>query len=145
MGSQLYSQGRAQLSCDDFRLTGILNPMWSILLPLAFYSDAQFITDIPDHATEQKVTPSNTFLATRCPCHYEAAGSELAGNSRERLAGWEATDTGSTIVICGPQIGLFSEIPVASMIGLCFDTVSRYFSAQGSESVTVYTDIYSGS
>lgn len=67
MGSQLYSQGRAQLSCDDFCLTGILNPMWSILLPLAFYSDALLITDIPDHATEQKVTPSKTFLAIQMP------------------------------------------------------------------------------
>lgn len=145
MSSQNYSQGRAQLSCDGFHLTGILIPMWSILFPLALYSDALFIADTPDHATEQKVAPRNTFLATRCRCQHEAAEAELAGNSREPLADWELSAPGSTIVICGPQIVLFSEIPVASMIGLCFDTVSRYFSAGGPESVTVYTDIHSSS
>lgn len=114
MSSQNYSQGRAQLSCDGFHLTGILIPMWSILFPLALYSDALFIADTPDHATEQKVAPRNTFLATRCRCQHEAAEAELAGNSREPLADWELSAPGSTIVICGPQIVLFSEIPVAS-------------------------------
>lgn len=81
------------------------------------------------------------------PCHQMQVSTwgSWGWISREPLAGWEVSAPGSTIVICGPQIVLFSEIPVASMIGLCFDTVSRYFSAGGPESVTVYTDIHSSS
>lgn len=77
-----------------FRLTAFsfeYGPSYFLWL---YYFVTLFITDSPDHATEWKVTPRNTFLATRCRRQHETAESELAGNSRDRLAGWQVATTG---------------------------------------------------